>query len=174
MKFTFLNITLLSSFLFLNWVSLYGVPNSPEPFRQLSFLYSMLHNQQPKSACPNTICQVMEIPFVQSVRNDLLTFSPKHSNLLREDIRHAYEHGLCSLLPSKYEHSPNRISELEHLDIEVGYRLSKLNNDIWSPIQYGNSNWLLNVNSFDNLTHNKSITFIETKVTAMKLQGFNL
>jgi hypothetical protein len=43
-----------------------------------------------------------------------------------------------------------------------------------SPKLYDNLNYLSNVNSFGSLTFNKTKTFIETKVTAMKLQGFNL
>jgi hypothetical protein len=43
-----------------------------------------------------------------------------------------------------------------------------------SPIRYDNLNWLWNVSSYGSSTFNKTKTFIETKVTAIKLQGFNL
>jgi len=46
--------------------------------------------------------------------------------------------------------------------------------DIWSPKQCDSLNYLLNEKYFDIPSLNKFSTFMETKVTAMKLQGFNL
>jgi len=104
----------------------------------------------------------------------LSTSLPIHLCSMTEDIQHACEHGLCSLRLSKYGHSPNYISGSTNHDIDVEGRLVKFGNDIWSPKLSGNSNCSLNANSFHNSPSNKIKTFIETKVTAMKLQGFNL
>jgi len=93
---------------------------------------------------------------------------------MKENIQCVYECDPCLLRPLKYVHSQNYISVLTNHDIDIEYPLLKLDNDILSPIQYDNLNCLLNVNSFGILSFNKTKTFIETKVTAMKLQGFNL
>ena len=93
---------------------------------------------------------------------------------MTEGTLHAYEYDLYSPLLSKYEHSLNYISELANHDNGVEHRPVKQHIDISSPKLYGNSNWLSNENSSGNLTFNKTKTFIETKVTAIKLQGFNL
>ena len=46
-------------------------------------------------------------------------------------------------------------------------------NDISLPIQYDKLNYLLYENFFYILPYNKFKIFIETKVTAISLQGFN-
>ena len=93
---------------------------------------------------------------------------------MKEDTQRANVYGLGLQHPLKYEHFQNYISVSTNHGNDVEYRLVKRCNDILLPIQDGNSNCLSNVNSFGSLTFNKSKTFIETKVTAMKLQGFNL
>ena len=89
------------------------------------------------------------------------------------ETQHAYGYDPYLQLPLKYEHSQSYISESIYHDNDVEYPLVKQHIDILLPKQYDNSNWLSNVNFYDNLTFNKTKTFIETKVTAMKLQGFN-
>ncbi len=90
------------------------------------------------------------------------------------DIQQASEYSLYSLLLSKYENSQNYISESVNHDNDNEYLLAKYNFDTSLPKRYDNLNCLLNVNSYDNLTFDKIKTFIETKVIAMKLQGFLL
>jgi hypothetical protein len=90
-----------------------------------------------------------------------------------EDTQHAYEHDLYLRLLSEYVHFHYHISELTSRDTFAANLLLKHDNDTLLPKLGDNLNYLLNVNSFDNQTFNKSKTFIETKVTAMKLQGFN-
>jgi len=106
--------------------------------------------------------------------NDPLASLPKHLCSMKVDIQRAYEYDLCSLHLLEYVHFQNYISESTNHDSDVVYRLGEHCNDISLPIQYDNLNYLSNVNSFGSLTFNKSKTFIETKVSAMKLQGFNL
>jgi len=89
------------------------------------------------------------------------------------DIRHAYEYGPCSQRPSEYVHSPNRISAPANRDSDAEGRPLKRYKDILSPRLYDNLNYLLKVSSSDIRPFNKTKIFIETKVAAMKLQGFN-
>ena len=173
MKF-FFNITLVSSCLFLNWAYPCDAQDTLEPSHLLSYLYSKLHNPQPKSVDPNIACSTWEIPVVKYERNDLSISLLKHLYSMKVDTQHAYVYDLYLRLLLKYEHFQNYKSELTNHDSDVEYLLAKHYIDIWLPIQYGNANWFSNVNSFGNLTFNKSKTFIETKVTAIKLQGFNL
>ena len=151
MKF-FHNITLISSCLFLNWAYPYGLQDIPEPSHLLSYQYSKLHNPQPKSDAPSIACLTWKIPVAEFQMSDLSISLPKYLYSMKVDIQYAY---------------------ISH-DNDVGYHPVKHYIDISSPKLYGNSNSLSNVNSFGNLTSNKIKTFIETKVTAMKLQGFNL
>lgn len=123
----------------------------------------------PKILKLNTI-----IPPAIAQTSVLSTFSPKHLYLLKEDTQPAYEPNLCSQLLLVCARFQNYIFESTNRDSDVEDRLQEHGNDIWSPIRYGNSNYLSNVSSFGSLSFNKTKTSIETKVTAMKLQGFNL
>lgn|SRR5690554_579952 len=173
MKF-FLNITLISNCPFLNWAYPYGAQGTLGPSRQLSFQYSKLHNPPPKSADPNIASSVQEIPVAADAMNDPLISLPIYLCSEKEDIRHAYGYGPCSQHLLEYGHSQNYRSGSEDHGSDAGGPHEEQDNDILSPIQYGNSNYLLNESSFDSSTSNKAKTFIETKVTAMKLQGLNL
>lgn len=173
MKF-FLNITLISSCLFLNWAYPYDAQDIPEPSHLLSFQYSKLHNLQPKSVDPNTAFLDSEIPVVEDEMNVLSVSLPKCLYSMTQDIQHAYEYDPYLQLLLEYGHSQNYISVLTNHDNDFEYPLAKRHNDILSPTQGGSSNCLSNVNSFCSFPFNKTKTFIETKVTAIKLQGFNL
>ncbi len=173
MKF-FNNVIPISNYLSLSWAYPYGVQDTPEPSHLLSYQCSKHRNQQTKSATPNIACLTWEIHAIAFGMNDILTFLSKHLCSKTEDTQYAYGYDPYSQLLSKYEHSPNYISGLANPDSVVEYLPVKQHIDISLPKQYGNSNWLSNANSFGNLTCNKTKTFIETKVTAMKLQGFNL
>jgi hypothetical protein len=106
--------------------------------------------------------------------NDLSISLPKYLYSKMLDTQRAYEYDPCSQLLSKYVHFLNYISEPTNHDNGVEYLLVKQDNDILLPILNDNLNYLSNANSFGSLTYYKTKTFIETKVTAMKLQGFNL
>jgi len=173
MKF-FLNVTLISNYLFLNWAYPYGVQDILEPSHLLYYQCSMLHSQQPKSADPNIVCSTWEILVEEDEMNDLSFSLPKHLYSMKVDTQRAYEYDPCLQLLLEYEHFQNYKSVSTNLDNVVEYRLVKHCIDILLPILDDSSNCLLNVNSFGSLTYNKAKTFIETKVTAMKLQGFNL
>lgn len=173
MKF-FLNIILISSCLFPNWAYPCDVRDILEPSHRLSCQYSMRHNPQPKSVRPNISCSTRETPFEEVVKNVLSISSPEHLRSKKEGIPNAYARGLCLQLPLEYEHFPNYIPVSTNHDTYAGHLLSKHRNGILSPIRYDNLYWLWNVSSFGSSTSNKTKAFIETKVAAMELQGFNL
>ena len=173
MKF-FKVTTLLSSFLFVSLAYPCDVQDTPEPFHLLCCQYSTHHNQQPKSVVPNTSSPTQEIPAGATLRFALSISSQECLHSWRVDIQHAYECGPYSPPLLEYEHSHYHKSVLEGLDIDVANLLGELYNDTWLPKRYDNINYLRNGNSFDILPFCKFKTFIETKVTAMKLQGFNL
>jgi hypothetical protein len=173
MKF-FLNFTLISSCLFPYWAYPCDAQDILEPSHLLSDLYSILHIQQPKNDDPNTVYLTSETLVVKDERNDLLISLPKHLHSMMVGTQRAYEYGLCSQHPLKYGHPQNYISVSTNLDSDFEYLPVKRNNDILLPKINDNLNYLSNVNSCGSLTYNKTKTFIETKVTAMKLQGFNL
>jgi|AntRauTorckE5430_2_1112549.scaffolds.fasta_scaffold03638_3 hypothetical protein len=173
MKF-FLSIILISSYLFLNWAYLYGVQDILEPSHQLTGQYSTPHILLPKNAYPNIAYSTWEIPSVLGEKSGLSISLPKYLHSMKVGTQRACVHGPYSQLPLEFVHSQNCIFVSTNLDSDAVYRLVKQSNDILSPIRYDNSNYLLSGNSFGSLTFNKTKTFIETKVTAMKLQGFNL
>jgi len=173
MKF-FLNITLISSCLFLNWAYPCDAQDILEPSHLLSYQYSKLHNPQPKSGDPNTVCSTWEILVAEAEMSDLLVSLPKCLYSKMEDTQRAYGYDPYLQLLLEYGHFQNYISVSTNHDNDVGYLPEEHHIDTLSPIQGDNSNCLSNVNSFGSLAFNKAKTFIETKVTAMELQGFNL
>ncbi len=173
MKF-FKVTTLLSSFLFVNLAYPCDVLDTPEPFHPLCYQYSTHHNQQPKSIVPNTSSPTQGIPAVATLKFVLSISLQECSHSMRVDIQHAYEYDPYSQHLLKYEHSRYHKSVLEDLDTDVANLLAEPYNDTWLPTRYDNINYLWNGNFFDILPFRKFKTFIETKVTAMKLQGFNL
>lgn len=106
--------------------------------------------------------------------NDLSTSLPKHLYSKKADILHAYEYDPYLQLLLEYEHFQNCIFGSTNLDSDVEYPLEEHHSGILLPILDDNSNCLSNGNSFGSLTYYQTKTFIETKVTAIKLQGFNL
>ena len=91
-----------------------------------------------------------------------------------EDTHHEYEHDPYLPHLSKYVHSQHRISVLPNPYNVSEYLPSIHDNDIWLPKLYVLLIDLLNVIFFCILPFSKSIKFLETKVPAIKLQGFNL
>jgi len=173
MKF-FLNITLISSCLFLNWAYPCDAQDILEPSHPLSCQYSKLHNQQPKSGDPNIACSTWGIPVAEVVTYDFSVSLPIHLYSMKQDTQRACVCGPYLQHPLEYEHSQNYISVSTNHDNHVEYRPVKRHNGILSPIQDDSSNYLSNESSFGSLPFNKTKTFIETKVTAIELQGFNL
>ena len=176
MKFFIINFTLiaLSNSLFLNWAYLYDVQDIPEPSHQLYFLYSKHQSQQPKNVSPNTSYPIQEIPAGEHEKNGLSISSQEYLHLMTVGIQCVYEYGLCLQLLSKFEHFHYRISESGYLDTFPERRPLIQDNGTLLPKQGGNLNYLLNVNCCGIVPFSKFKTFIETKVSAMKLQGFNL
>ena len=166
--------TLLSSFLFVSLAYPCDVQDTPEPFHLLYYPCSTHHNQLPKSVGPNTSSPTQGIPAVTTLRFVLSTSSQEYLYSMMVDIQHAYECGPYSRPLLEYEHSHYHKSVLASLDSDVPNLLGEHYNDTCLTKQYDNINYLWNGNFFDILPFRKFKTFIETKVTAMKLQGFNL
>jgi len=173
MKF-FLNITLISNCLLPNWAYPCDALDILEPSHLLSCQYSKLHNPLPKSGDPNIAYSAWEIPVEEAEMSVLSISLPKCLYLMKVGTQRAYEHDPYLQLLSEYGHFQNYISVSTNHDSDAGYLLEEHHNDTLSTILNGSSNYLLNENSFGSLSFNKTNTFIETKVTAIKLQGFNL
>jgi len=171
MKFFY--FTQISSSPFQYWVSPDDVRDIPEPFHLLFDLCSMRHSQQPRNDVPNISASGLEIHFEESVKFDLLASSPKCSHSRMEGIQHGHEHDLYSQLPLRFERSHYYISELSNHGFVAEYRLEEHDNDTSLPKQDEQTFYLHYGLSFDNRPYCKSMKFIETKVAAMKLQGFN-
>ena len=170
----FFKLIPLSNFHAQSWAYLDDVPNIPEPFHQLYCLYSKHHILQPRSVAPNTSSQAQEIPAEEYEKSAPLTFLQEYLCSMTVDIQRAYEYDLCSQHLSISERPLYHKSALKYLCNEPSNPLAKHDNDTSLPIQYDNSNYSQNVSSSYTLTFRKFKKFIETKVTAMKLQGFNL
>ena len=168
------NIIQISSCLFQNLADPCGAPDIPESSHRLFFQYSRLHSQLPIGDDPNNVCPEQGTLVGEDAMNDLSVFSQVHLYSMREDIPRAYGCGPCSRHLSGHERSPNRISVPKGLDSGAAGHPLEHHSGISSPILYGNSDYLSNGNSYGTRPCHKTKTFIETKVTAMKLQGFNL
>ena len=165
---------LISSCLFLNWVYLDDAQGTPVPSHQLFYLYSKLHIQLPKNDAPNISSPLLEIPVGEALMCDPLISSLRRLRLGMEDILCAYEHDLYSLHLLRFEHSHCRIFALTNPYIDTSGLLLEHDIDISLPKPDGSSSYLLYGDSFGNYPYYKSKIFIETKVSAIKLQGFNL
>ncbi len=143
------------------------------PFHQLYYLYSKLHNQLPKSDVPNIYASVAEIQFEVDEMYVPSIFLQENLYSTRQDIQHAYEHDLCSQLPLRFQRSHYYKFELSDHESFAEYRLAKLDSGISSPKQDELTFCLHYDLSFDTRSYCKTMKFIETKVAAMKLQGFN-
>ena len=147
--------------------------DTPEPSHRLYALYSRHHTLWTKSAVPNIVCVTQDIPVEDDEMCGLLTSLPKDSHSLREGILRACAHDPYLQLLSKFGHSHYCKSESTNLDSVPEYLPAKPGNDTSLPKQYGNSD-CLQYESYDDIqTYRKDRKFIQTKVAAMKLQGFN-
>ena len=129
--------------------------------------------QLPRNAFPNIFSPILEILSVALWMFSLLIASLCYLCLLMADIRHACEHGPYSQLLLESSHSRYYRSVPVNRDIVPEHLLLTHDNDIWSPKLYEHSSYLQYGNSCDNLPYCKTKNFIETKVTAIKLRGFN-
>ncbi len=171
MKFFY--FTQISSSPFQYWASHGDVRDIPEPFRPLFDLCSMLHSRQPKNDDPNISASALETHFGESVKFDLLASSPNCSHSKMENIQHAREHDPYSQHLSISEHSHYCRFELSNLEFFAEYHPEGHDNDTSSPKQGELTFYLHYGSSFDIRPYCKTMKFIETKVAAMKLQGFN-
>ena len=171
----FFKITfLLSSFLFVSSAYPCDVQDIPEPSHQLCFQYSTRHNQQPKNVDPNTSYLTQEIPVAITSKSALSISLQEYLRSRRADIQHVDECDLYSQRLLGYEHSRYHKFVSASPGSDIANLLGEHYSDTWLPIRYDNTNYLWNENFYDILPSRKFKTFIETKVTAMKLQGFNL
>lgn len=144
-----------------------------EPSHLLSVQYSKLHILLPKSVDPNTFCATQDTLAEDDERYVLSTSLPIDLHSLREDILHAYEHDPYLLHLSRFGHFHYCISGSANRDNALGYHLVKQDSDTSLPKQCDNSSCLQYERFDDILTYGKGKKFIQTKVAAMKLQGFN-
>ena len=168
------NIILISSCLSQNLADPCGAPSIPGPSHRLFCRYSRRHSRLPIGDGPNNACPKQGTLVGEDAMNGPSAFLQVHLYSRRVDIPHAYGCGPCSLHLSGYERSPNRRSVPKGLDSGAADPPLEHHSGIWSPILYGNSDYLSNGNYHGTRSFHKTKTFIETKVTAMKLQGFNL
>lgn len=148
------------------------VQDTPEPFHRLYDLYSKHRTQSPKSVVPNISCVTQDTLVGDDGRCNPLAFSPTDSHSWKEDIQHAYEHGLYLQHLLRFEHFHCCKSESANHDNALEYRLVKQHNDTWLPKLCDNLDYLQYETYNDILTYCKDKSFIQTKVAAMKLQGF--
>ena len=149
------------------------VQDIPEPSYLLYFPYSILHNLLPKNVGPNTFSLILKTPAVTSGMFCPLASLPNHLFLRMEGIPHECEYDPCLQLPSISAPSRHYISGLSNLYTFSVYHLSTHDNDTSSPTQYEHSTYLQYERSFYMHPYCKCRTFLETKVAAMKLRGFN-
>ena len=168
------NIIQISNCLSPNLADPCGVLSILEPSHQLFCQCSKLHSQLPISDDPSNACPKQETLVGEDAMNGLSVSLQVRLYSRKEDIQHECGYDLCSRHLSGYVHSQNRISVPRGPDSGAEDHPLEFHNGTWLPTLYGNSENLLNGNSFDNRPFLKIKTFIETKVTAMKLQGFNL
>lgn len=169
----FFHFILISSCSFGCWVYPDGALGTPAPFHPLYCQYSKPHSLLPKSVAPNTSCSTQETPVGEVVKYDLSISLPRYLYSRRVRTQYGHVHDPCSPPPLELKHSPNYIFEPPSLDIVLEHRPSVHDNDTSSPKRYGLLSDSPNGILFVDIPFCKSMKFIETKVPAMKLQGFN-
>src|ERR1035441_5634023 len=170
-KMKFFKLIPLSSYQSENWVCPDDVPNIPEPFLLLYYLYSKPHNLLPKNVFPNIFFPTRETLVATCEMFFPLIALLNHLYSLMLGTLRAYVHGLCLQHLSISLHSHYCISESINHDSVTVYRLLKHDSDIWSPKLYEHSSCLQYENSFDNFPYCKTNNFIETKSCRNKIAG---
>ena len=169
----FFKITQESSFLSLNWVYHDDAQDTLEPFHLKYYQYSMHHNLQPKNDAPNTVSSTEEIQSAKYERYAPSTSSSNYLCSLMRDTQHEGEHGLYLQRPLKSEHSHYHKSEQLMLGYVPEHLLLIHDIDTWSPKLDELLNDLHYDSPCDIQPWSKARNFIETKVAALKVQGFN-
>lgn len=116
---------------------------------------STLHNLFPRSADPSSVSATSGTPPVDDGMCGLSVSSPTGSHSDVEDTPNAYEHGPCSLRPSRSAHPRCCIPVSGCRGIAFEYLLSVPNTCISSPKQGDTSTNLLYDHYDDNLTFGK-------------------
>ena len=147
-----------------------GAPSIPRLFYQLFYQYPMYYNQQPKGDGTTNILPIRRAP----VAEDLSYFSPVNLFPTRENILYEHKYDSSSQHPSEYALYLNRISGKKGLYSNTVNLPIERHSDNSSLFLCDDSNDLLNANSYGTRPLHKIITFIETKVTTVKLLGLNL
>ena len=169
--FTFIPVS--SSFHY-HWGNHCDAPSIPEPSYLKYFLYSILHSLSPKNVVPNIASLISEILFAIAEMSSLLIALPGYLYSTMEDTLHGYVHDPYSPPLLRCEHSHYYIPESPNPECVPGCPLTIQDNDILSPKLCGLSNYSHYEYPSCILPYSKGNMFIETKVAAMKLQGFNL
>ena len=164
----------LSNSLSLNWFYPYDVQGIPAPSRLLYSQYSIHQSLLPRNDAPNIFSLTQGTPVGEAVMTGLSISLQGYLYLMTEGIRYACGYGLCLLRLSISEHFHCHIFESVYPCTSPASLLLKHDTCSLLPKQYGNLNYSLNENCFDIEPFGKFKTFIETKVSAMKLQCFNL
>ena len=169
----FFNLILISNYPFHYWAYPGGALGTLEPSLPLCYRYSTHRNLPPRSVAPNTSFPKQGTPAGESGMSSPSTSSRGHLCSMTEGTQRDCAHGLYLQLPLVSEHSLCYISAQLNLDSEPEHLLSVHGNDTSSPTQCVRSLDLRNASLSCMIPFCKSIKFIETKVPAMKLQGFN-
>ena len=169
----FFNLIPISSYPFHYWAYPGGALGTLEPSLPLCYRYSTRRNPPPRSVAPNTSYPKQGTPAGESEMSSPSTSSPEHLCLMTVGTLRECAHGLYLQLLSVSEHSLCYISAQLNLDSEPERPLSIHGNDTSSPTRCGHSFDLQNASLSCMIPFCKSMKFIETKVPAMKLQGFN-
>ncbi len=163
----FFSVTQISNYLAQNLDCYDDGLNILEPSHPLYYQYSKHHNLQTKNGVPSNVSPSSEILAAKDEKYDLSSFLPKHLCSGMMDIQYAYECDLCSQRLLIFAHPLNHKSGATMLDIAFEHLPEALDNDTSLPKLYDNTNYLLYVNFFYKVAHNKDKKFIETKVAAI-------
>ncbi len=144
----FFNLILISSYPTGRWAYPDGAQDNPAPFHRLYFLCSILHNQLPRNADPNTVFPRRETPVGATLMCAPLASLPSGLYSMRVHTQHADERDPCSLHPSVSEHSQHYISVLPNHGNEPERPPSAHDTDTWSPKRCVLSSYLPYGNSF--------------------------
>lgn len=170
----FFDIIPLSSFQLGSLAYLYDAPNIPVPFHRLYYPYSMRRTRLPRNGVPSIASLTPEILAGALLMSYPLISLPSYLYSTMVDILYACVHDPYSLPLLEFSHSHCYKFVPVNLDTESEHPLLEHGNDTWSPILYEHLANLQYENSFEYLPYRKFRAFIETKVAAMKLRGFNL
>ena len=170
----FFDIIPLSNFQFECSACPCDVPNTLVPSHRLCFRYSKLRIRSPRNGVPNIASLIPGILAVTLWMSFPLIALPSYLYSMMADIRYACARGPYLLLLLEFLHSHYYRFVPVNRDTEAEYPLLTHGNDTSLPRLCEHLANLQYENSFEYLPYSKFRTFIETKVAAIKLRGFNL